>query len=644
MELFKPGRIGKLKLKNRIIMAPMNMVGLTEPDGRISEQAIDYFAARAKGGVGLITTGWVSVDLVVSNDLYAGVWSVRPRIDYQVYVSRWSILADRVHDYGAKLSIQLTAGFGRVYPFLGLSFEPVAPSAQPCLHDPTVIAREITIEEIEKLVRSFGVAAKFAKTAGIDAIELHAHGGLLMDQFQSALWNKRTDKYGGDLERRLRFPLEVIASIKEAAGADYPVIYMYGLNHYIEGGREVEESQEMARRLEQAGVDAIHADAGGHGSQIHKAYQPPGFMVDMAEAAKKAVNIPVIAVGRLGDPEVAERVLREGKADFIALGRPLLADPEWPNKVREGRLDDIRPCIECNDGCFGRRIVGKYLSCAVNPASGMERDLALQPAESQKSVLVIGGGPGGMEAAMVAALRGHHVTLWEASHQLGGGLIPASVPDFKADIRWLIRYLSTQINKLGVDIRLGTVATPEMVQEMAPEVVIIATGASPIIPEIPGVNKSIAAIASDILLGKKEAGVNVVVVGGGLVGCETAVFLAGKGKRVTLVEMLGGLALHVTPQSRPRLLQMLAQSKVEVLTNTTVSQITDDSVIASGKSGEKRELKADTVVLAVGFKPREELEQALMGKVAELRAIGDCVEPRKIIDAMWEGFRFARLI
>jgi len=647
VKLFESGRIGKLQIKNRIIMAPMGVAGLAEPDGGISSRIIDYYVARAKGGVGLITTGGLSAEYEVENDL-DDIWSSTPRIDRNVYLSQWSVLADAIHDYDAKLSILLNPGAGRVtHVPTAVQSQPVAPSAQPLFWDPTVMAREITVEEIEKLVVAFGKAAKRIKAAGIDAIELCAHGGYLFDQFMTPMWNKRKDKYGGDLEGRLRFSLEVIASIKAAAGEDFPVIYRYSIKHYTEGGREIEESQEIARRLEQAGVDAIDASSGCYEAlhwMVPPVYQPRGCFVHMAEAIKKAVSIPVIAVGRLGYPELAEDVLKEGKADFIMLGRSLLADPEWPNKVGEGRLDDIRPCIGCDDGCLGRLFGGKHLSCTVNPATGIERRLALEPAKKQKSVLVIGGGPGGMEAARVAALRGHKVTLWEKSSQLGGNLIPAAVPDFKEDLRRLIDYLSTQIRKLGVDVKLGTTATPEMVQKMAPQVVIVATGATPIIPDIPGVDKSIVATANEILLGKKEAGETVVIRGGGLVACELGVFLAGKGKKVTLVTRMEKLAPDASTANRSQLMEMVIQSKVEVLTNTTVSEVTNDGVITSDRSEEKKRLKADTVVLALGFEPRDELHQALMGKVAELRAIGDCAAPRKIIDAMWEGFRFARLI
>ena len=647
MELFKPGRIGKLQIKNRIIMAVNGNYGEADPDGGLSSRAIDSYVTQAKGGVGLITAGHIYAENEVENHL-DGSWSRTPRIDSSVYTLKWSILADAVHDYGAKLSVQLSAGLGRMAFVAALRLHgAVAPSTQPCYWDPNVIARELTIEEIKKIAKALGEATARLKGAGIDAIELHGGAGHLIDQFLSPIWNKRKDKYGGDLEGWIRFPLEIIASIKATAGEDFPVIFAHSIKNYVEGGRDIEESLEMARRFEQAGVNAIHATAGCYEYRRFinpSIYQPSGCSVGMAEATKRAVSIPVITFGKLGHPEVAERVLSEGKADFIALARPLLADPEWPNKVREGSWDDIRPCIACHNGCLGRLLQDKYVSCAVNPAAGMEREFALRPAERCKSVLVIGGGPGGMEAARVAASRGHQVTLWEKSDHLGGNLVPASVPDFKENLRRLIDYLSTQIRKLGVDIKLGTTATPEMVQEMAPQVVIIATGATPIIPKIPGVDKSKVSCATDILMGSKDVGKTVVVVGGGLIGCEVAAFLAGKSKQVTLIEMMDSLAADVNVVNRDQLMMMLAERNIEMLTNTTTSEIIDGGVIVNGKSGEKRELKADGVVLAVGLESQDSLQQALMGKVAELRAIGDCVQPRKVIDAIWEGFRFARLI
>ena len=646
MELFEPGRIGKLYTKNRIVMAPMMITGaLTEPDGRLSQQGIDYYVARAKGGTGLIITSVTFVSRELEPSL-SGPFPGHLMADSTMYISRLNQLAETAHDYGAKVAVQLTPGLGRVTgtPSLGGKIA-AAPSALPCFWNPRITTRELTIEEIERLVQAFEDAARIVSTAEIDAIEIHGHEGYLLDEFMTPLWNKRTDKYGGDLDGRLRFALEIIEAAKKGAGADFPVIYRFGLTHYLDGGREVEEGLEIARRLEAAGVDALDVDAGCY-ETWHWPHppttQPPGCMVDMAEMTRKVVNIPVMAVGKLGYPDLAERVLEEGKADFIILGRALLADPEWPNKVKEARPEDIRPCLGCQEGCMGR--LSNHLSCAVNPQTGMERELAINLAEKKKTVLVVGGGPGGMEAARVAALRGHKVTLMEKGDALGGNLIPASTPGFKQDYRSLINYLSTQIEKLGVNIELKKEATLEEIQKMKPEVIFIATGSTPIIPEIPGVEKGKIVTATDVLSGRKEAGESVVVLGGGLVGCETALDLAQKGKKVTIVEILNGVARDAHATIRIHLLELLADNNVNILTGTSVAEIMDDSVVLVDKSGKRSELENDTVVLALGLKSNRELEEALKGKVPETYVIGDCVEPRRVINAIWEGFRFARLI
>lgn len=648
MKLFESGKIGKLELKNRIIVAVNGIRGEADPDGNLSLRAIDRYVSYAKGGAGLITVGHIHVENEVENHL-DGVWSNKPRIDSAVYIKRWSILADAVHDYGAKLSVQLSAGFGRMmYPdVLNKNKSPIAPSSQPCYWNPEIIARELTVEEIKKLVKAMGEAAARLKAAGVDAVELHGGAGHLIDQFLSGVWNRRKDEYGGDIKGRIRFVLEIIDSIKTAAGADFPVTIRHSLKNYIEGGRDFQESLEMARYFEKAGIDAIHATAGCYEYRRFanpSTYQPAGNVVCMAEMVKEAVSIPVIAFGKLGNPELAEKVLQEEKADFIALARPFLADPEWPNKTRNGKWDDIRPCIGCHDGCLQRSLENKYVSCAVNPAAGMEKELALKPAEKSKSVLVVGGGPGGMEAAIVAAYRGHKVTLLEKDSKLGGNLLTASVPDFKKDLRDLARYLSNQMAKLGVNVKFGVEATPELIEKMAPDAVIIAAGAAPIVPRIPGIGMSRVISAVDLFNSKKDIGQTAVIVGGGVVGCEAAAFLSGKGVKVTVVEMTGKLAADLNVMNRNELMEILAERNIETLLNTTVSEITDDGVILSEKSGERRELKADGVVIAVGLRSRDSLYKALTGKVDELYAIGDCVKPRKIMAAMWEGYRLARLI
>lgn len=647
MRLFEPGRIGKLLIKNRIVMTAMGN-RLQDLDGKVSQRGIDYYVARAKGGAGLITTCSARVSRDLEKYLLTPL-TVELMLDHKAYTGPLSDLAEAIHDYGARVSIQIMAGQGRSIRNAEVlrRGEAVAPSPLPCTRDPNVITRELTVEEIERLVAGFGFAAGVVKSAGIDAIELNCHAGYLFDEFMTSLWNKRTDRYGGNLDGRLRFLLEVIGAIKKAAGADFPIIIKYGLTHYLEGGREIGEGLEIARRLEAAGVSALTVDAGCHESEHWfkpTTYSPPGVTVHLAEMVKKVVNIPVITVGKLGYPELAERVLQEGKADFIGLGRPMLADPEWANKVKEGRTEDIRPCIGDYAGCNGRTWAGKPISCTVNPACGMEREMAISPASKKKSVLVVGGGPGGMEIAIIAAQRGHKVTLAEKSDTLGGNLIPAAVPDFKYDYRILINYLSTQVKKLGVEVKLATEATPELIQRVKPEVIFIATGGTPIIPEIPGVDREKVATAIDVLLGKKKAGQTVVIIGGGTVGCETALYLAQRGKKATVVEILDRVAGDLLDPGRAHLLELLADANVSIMTGTTPVEITDEGVTLADKKSEKSTLQAETVVLAVGLKPDGKLFEALKDKAPEIYAIGDCVEPRKVLDAIREGFRLARMI
>lgn len=650
-KLFEPGQIGRLTIKNRIAMAPMGNIGLVEPDGSISQQGIDYYVERAKGGVGLIITGLFLTTLEIEfGEMAEPRMAPMPMADIPEVIPRMRQLVEAVHNHGTKIAIQLTAGLGRVRNPRTATREVdiVAPSVLPDVWDLKVMTRELATEEVEKLVSSFWHAAEMVKDAGFDAIELHGHEGYLMDQFTTSLWNKRTDKYGGDLDGRLRFVLEIIEGIKDKAGKDFPVTYRYGIKHYIEGGRDVEESQEIARRLESAGVDALHVDAGCYDDWYWPhppLYQPPGCMVDMAEAVKKVVSIPIISVGRLGYPELAEKVLREGKADFIALGRSLLADPEWPLKAKQGRLEDIRPCIGCHEGCLARLSRGIYISCAVNPATGNEKELTIKPAEKPRSVLVVGGGVAGMEAAKVAALRGHRVTLCEKGEGLGGHLIPGSVPGFKHDLKRLRDYYETQLRKLGVEIELGKQITAELIEEMKPDVVIVATGSTAIVPQIPGIEKDKVVTVIQLLLGEKKTGETVVVAGGGLIGCEAAVYLAQQGKRVTVVEMEENILRGVFEANRQQLFKMLAEGGVSVLTNSALVRITDNGAVVSNKRRRyEAELKADTVALALGLKPETGLVKALEGESREFHVIGDCKEAGKIIDAVWSAFNAVRLI
>ncbi|MFC1961856.1 FAD-dependent oxidoreductase [Chloroflexota bacterium] len=644
-KLFEQGQIGTLKLKNRIVMASMGN-RLIEPDGRLSPRGIDYYVARAKGGTGLIITTGARTGLI--EQIPGTPFVQNLLINSKIYGVRLNELAEAVHDYGARVAVQVMPGWGRnaSADILRKGWA-VSPSPLPGFADPSVATRALTTEEVERLVGAFGFMAEVIRNAGIDAIEINAHSGYLCDEFMTSLWNKRTDKYGGDLDGRLTFIREIITAIKKGAGSGFPVIVKYGLTHFIEGGRTIEEGLEIARKLEAAGVDALDIDAGCYEAiywHVPPTTQPPGCMVHLAEKVKKTVKIPVIAVGKLHYPELAERVLQEKKADFIAMGRGLLADPEWANKVKEGRLEDICPCIGDNEGCRRRIHESKSISCTVNPACGMEREFTITPAEKKKNVLVVGGGPGGMAAARVATLRGHRVTLLEKGSALGGSLIPASAPDTKQDYKALVSYLATQIQKLGVELKLATEATPELIIKLKPEVVFVAAGGTEIVPDIPGSRRDNVVGVVDVLMGKSKVGERVVVIGGGITGCEVSLHLAKQGKKVIIVEMLDAVAGDMYFVNRTHLLKLLADNNVEILTKTRVLKITGEGVSVTDGGNRQRSLEADTVVLAVGLKPNNTLLTALSDQIPEVYAVGDSVEPRKVYNAIMEGFRIARLV
>jgi 2-enoate reductase len=658
-KLFEPIRIGKLTIRNRLAMAPMGIVGLTDMEGNPTQRAIDYYVERAKGGIGLIITSLFKVDNNI--EVHAGNME---------YISRSSKrpmgeLCDMVHALGAKIFIQLTAGFGRVSLPGYFVNKPISASAVPHFFDPSVTCRPMTTDEVEKLVKAFGDAAEIAAICGMDGIELHGHEGYIMDQFTTALWNKRTDKYGGNLIGRLTFPIEILREIKKQVGEDYPVQYRFGLKHYMKGlnsgalkgedfveaGRDIEEGLEMARLLEEAGFDSLHVDAGCYDSWYWAhppSYQDYGCMVEMAARVKEVVTIPVIAVGRLEVPDLAEKVIAEGEADIVAIGRGLLADPQWPGKVRQGRTREIRPCIGCHI-CFGRFLSGRPLSCAVNPTCGREKLYPIEGTDKPKKVMVVGGGISGMEAARVATLRGHAVTLWEKEKSLGGHLIEASVPGFKKELQKLLLWYENQMEVLGIDIRFESAVSRDLMDRENPDVVLIATGSNPIVPDLPGIDRAEVCTCIDLLLGNKETGQRVVVIGGGLVGCETALWLSLKGKTVTLVEqlpecMMGGPV--VPAMNRQMLLDMLRINSVKIITNRDLQEITGQGPVFTHRGTLNRTvLDAGTVVLALGMKSNQKLyNEAVKNCSADIYAIGDCREVRNIYGALWDGFEVGRMI
>jgi 2-enoate reductase len=648
MKLLEPGRIGKMEIKNRVVMAAMGAHGLHEPDGDWSERFRAYYEARAAGGTGLITTETTFVSQALE-PFAKGLFNLAS----DKHLGSMYLLARTLHSYECKLSIQLTAGFGRVVPppvvpegvlpvsaSVNTHFSPVMPLG------PDAVTRAITTEEATALAQSFGYAAKRCREAGADCVELHGHEGYLLDQFMTALWNRRDDRYGGSREKRLTFAREAIEAIKRDAGIDFPIIYRYGLTHNIEGGREEEEGLWIAEELDKMGVDALHVDAGcyeTHWVPHPPQYSPPGCLVDLAGKVKKVTSLPVIAVGRLHYPEVAEKALADGKADFIAIGRGLLAEPEWVNKVQNGKVDEICQCIGCYEGCKWQMITQQPTSCSLNPTCGHEIEWALTPLKEKRSLLVIGGGPAGIEAARVGAARGFDVTLWEASHRLGGNLWPAAKPDFKHDISDYLEYLDRLARRLPIEIVLDKKASAEDIQSFAADYVILATGAT--MEPLPFEGDNIFT-AVQLLSDVEPQGNKILVMGGGVIGCETALYLARKGKQVTISTRRDGDALAedlYDNNNRDVLLLMIKESGITVLSNTVPVKLEDGTVVADHNGVEKK-IPVDSLVFSGRYIPENELSKSLGDTSDTIFSVGDCVKPERIMEAVWGGFNTVREI
>ncbi len=643
--LFAPGQIGRLSLRNRIVMAPMG-TRLATPDGYVSQRNKDYYAARAKGGVGLIITELCIVES-------RGKSSLRQLCIYDDrFIPGLKELAQAIHEGGAKVAIQLNHTGARASVKV-IHQSPVAPSPIPLA--PTIVTSEfryssvphvLTIEEIGQLVSCYTQAAVRAQKAGFDAVEVHGAHRYLVDQFLSSTWNLREDIYGGTLENRARFFVRIVEAIKEAVGHDYPVLCrMDGDQPGLTAGLTVSDACEVARMLETAGADAIDVTTVGAGVFSHLDHalmgHARGQLLYADRKVKEAVNIPIIAVGRWS-VELAERALREGDIDFAAFGRALIADPELPNKARYGRLDDIRPCLGCTTCLARSQALGEDLGCVVNAAVGKEADYTIKPAPKSKKVLVIGGGPAGMEASRVAALRGHRVELHERENKLGGQLLLAAMPPHKEEVGLLTRYLVNQLGKLGVKIEVSKEVTVAAVEDMNPDVVVFATGVIPLIPNIPGIKRYNVVTAESALQDTSKVGQKVIVIGGGLIGCETAEFLAEKGKEVSIVEILEKLAGGVVSPMREPLLARLLARGVRFFLGFECQEVTESGlVVTDNRSKRNRTVEGDTIVLAVGSKPNINLWEELKGRTPETYVIGDCAEVRDIQSAIGDGARVA---
>ena len=658
--LFSPISIGKVSIKNRFAMAPMGPLGLGDAQGGFNQRGIDYYTARARGGTGLIITGVTFVDNTIEehgmpncpNSTYNPVQFVRTARE----------MTERVHAYNARIFLQMSGGFGRVTIPTNLGeFPPVAPS--PIQHrwlDKT--CRALTVDEIHELVRDFGEGAYNAKRAGFDGVQIHAvHEGYLIDQFAISLFNQRTDEYGGSLENRLRFAREIVEEIKRRCGQDFPVMLRYSPKSFIkalregalpgeefeEKGRDLPEGVEAAKLLVSYGYDALDVDVGSYDAwwwSHPPMYQKKGLYMPYAKLVKENVDVPVLCAGRMDDPDMAEGAVNDGMCDIISLGRPLLADPDYVNKLRRGERKCIRPCISCQEGCMGRIQEYSMVNCAVNPQAARERVTAYNPVLKAKRVLVIGGGVAGCEAARVLAERGHKPEIMERSDHLGGNLLAAGAPSFKEDDIALVHWYENEMQRLNVPVHFNTAVDPDSALYEEYDAVIVATGATPKKFSL-GENAPVYT-ATDALLGKTPIGERVTVVGGGLVGCETALWLAQEGKRVTIVEALDRLMAVNKPlchANSEMLERLLPFHGVETLVSSSVQKYENGKLLVKTPQGE-RQLDCDTVILSVGFREDRGVFDAWETSAREIYLLGDAKKVANIMYAVWDAFEVANHI
>jgi len=634
-KLFEPIKIGNVELKNRIVLPPMACSYASE-DGFITDRFIDYYAERAKGGCALI--------IIESSYPRPAGYHQRPNLGHDKYIPGLAKLADAIHKGGAKACIQLLPHKGR-----NDLLDPA--TASESIHPATgAKIRALTLDDINRLINEFGEATRRVKEAGFDCIQVHGGSGYLISEFLSHRINKRTDEYGGDAKKRAKFAINLVAEAKKKAGADYPVIYRMVADERTEGGFGMEDAVFFGKVLEEASVDSIDVVSGGTVDSfvwlIPYMYLPNACNVHISEAMKKEVTtIPIGVAGKILHPELAEQVLREGKADYIDMGRAFIADPHFPQKAMEGRLEDICECIACLR-CAESILSGTdyhpegELACSVNPAVGREREFEekIKPVSKKKKVLVIGGGPAGMEAAIVTAQKGHDVTIWEKEDKLGGTLNLAVVPPGKDDMKSAITYPVHMLDKLKVKVALGKEATAEAVLEFSPDAVVVSCGTKPLIPKIKGLDKRKLITFRDVLSGKVEVGKKVGVIGGGFVGCELADFLAEKGKKVTVIEILPKLASELFPPIGDLVVKtMFKAGDVQAFTEVKEEEITDKGLEIVDKDGKKVSIEADDIVISAGSVADKTLFESLKGKVPELYEVGDCVSARRMQEAVYEG-------
>lgn len=662
--LLEPFKIGNVELRNRFIMGPMGMAWLADAQGAFTDEAAAFYEERAKGGFAGIVTGVQLVDQTVDRQMGP---SEVPLRHPEHFVEQSRKTTEAVEAAGSKIFLELGFGVGRNYP----TFK--APSALPAHNFPTFMSTPLTRKEIG--IKRDGIirTAVLGKEAGFAGVDLHSlHWGYLLDQFVLAITNRRTDEYGGTLENRLRLVRETVEGIHRECGEDYPVIVGLGVKSFIKGldqpslfgedeaGRTVEESIEIVKQLEEMGIAAIMTDVGLYDSFYYAcppSYMPKGHGLEYYKPIREAVSIPILARSRMGDPDVALRALTEGYADAVVMSRPSLADPEFPNKVAAGQADRIRPCIGCNMGCIGRCLeTQQHESCAANPRACYEASHPVKKTAAPKKIAVVGGGVAGMQAALTAAEIGHKPEIFEKTDVLGGELNAAGAHAFKEDIHGLRDWFIAELKEQNVPIHMNTEFSTELYKDGAYDLVIMATGASSVVPaSIPGIEKAITAV--DLLEKDIDPGETVIVVGGGMVGCETAVDLAQKGKKVTIVEMLPDVlsSEFVPQQHKMMLLDMIKAYNVDVCADYKLAEVTDEgavvevakklftidmggSLLTSLKAGDRKTLKADKVILSVGLKPNKTITEDLRALGAEVIEVGSTKRAGNVIDATHDAY------
>ncbi len=649
--VLSPFKFGNVEVKNRLELAPM-ISSLATQDGYITREFIEYYKSFARGGVGIVTIGETAIDLEYARGHYAQTHLANDGV-----ITGLNALAESIQKYGAKLSVEINHTGRLLNPRMIGGKSPIGPS--PIIspreellakmeNRPPVPVQEMNQDQIDKMVEGYASAALRCLKAGLEMVMVHGAHGQLISQFASPAANIRTDKYGGSLENRARFAIEVLTAIRKKVGNKLALEYRVSLDELMPNGMHEEETIEFLKIIQDK-IDLVHVTVGGvadrkympHHSQ--PTYFPYAYNENRAEKAKKALKIPVACVGSVIDLAMADRIIAEGKADIVVMGRSLIADPEMVNKTMRGQASEVRPCLRCGS-CGDRASAFLNIHCAVNPVTGREIEYnKIEPAEKRKNIVIVGGGPAGMEAALVASSRGHKVTLLEKENELGGALRSAAGPSFKPDMKRYLAWMITQLNKSKISIKLSTTATADMVKKLKPDVILLAAGAEQNIPDIPGIKGSNVATAYDVDMGKPVTGKSAVVAGAGLTGCETALHLAQHGFKVTVIDMIpeSQIAADTILPNKLALMDLLSQQKVEFIMEVTLNEVGKNGVIVIDKKQEKHEIHADAVVLALGSKPRSFLAAEMHGIAPEMYVIGDCLNARNLMAAIHDGFNIA---